>query len=119
MKPIFVETLWSEAGGELDKHQVWAIDDFEKAALETAMAHKTGGYLKTNVNVLFNNGDRIQMRLDLAPHDTHGVKHHVENYRTFLETPRGKEYLDTSTGGARSFLDAMLSIDLTPMQVAA
>ncbi|WP_267885804.1 hypothetical protein [Shimia thalassica] len=41
------------------------------------------------------------MRLDLAPHDTHGIKQHVEKM-TFLKAQRGKGYFDTSTDGARS-----------------
>lgn len=119
MTPIFVETHWSEAGGELDQHKVWAFDEFEAKAKSVAMAHKTGGYLKTNVTVLFDNGSRIQMRLDLAENDTHGIRDHVEGYRKFLATPRGKEYRESAMQGESGFLDAMLAVQFQDEQKAA
>ena len=110
MKPIFVETLWSEAGGDLDTRQVWAFHAFELAAAKEAMAHTSGGYLKTNVNVLFDNGTRIQMRLDLAPHDTHGVRHHVGRYLEHLDTPRGRDLYNQADPASRAFYDALRAI---------
>lgn len=118
MKPIFVETLWSEAGGKLDQHQVLGFQEFEAEAFKTAMAHTSGGYLKTTVNVLFDNGHRIQFRLDLAPHDTMGVRHHVSNYFEFAETARGKE-MYAQNADARAFLEHLRQIEFPAEKAAA
>lgn len=110
MRPLFVETLWSEAGEPLDTRRVWPLADFEAKARAVAMSHKTGGYLKTMVNVLFDNGDTVQVRLDLAAGDTHGFRHHVEMYRRFLATDEGRRCYEDNSPMSREFFDAMLAI---------
>lgn len=117
MKPLFVETLWSEAA-ELDQHQVWSFHDFEAAAFKSAMKHTSGGYLKTKVNVMFDNGDRIEFRLDLAPHDTMGVRNHVEAYFSFAATEQGQAHYASDNTGARAFLETLRKIEF-PAQAAA
>ena len=113
MTPIFVETLWSEAGGELDKHQVWNFEDFEKAAHEAEEGYTSSGYLKTKVNVLMSDGSRTQIRLDLQKNGDHGVKSYVDSVLKHIATSTGRDYMATAPKGEQEFIEHIKRIQFT------
>ncbi|MEQ9436037.1 LPD25 domain-containing protein [Hyphomonas sp.] len=78
-KPIFVYVCWSESERFPEK-TLWRFERFEELAAQVAQAHRTGGYLKTNVTVIFSGGEDYVCRLDLAPHDAQGFEHHAKRF---------------------------------------
>lgn len=112
MKPVSVITHWSEAGGELDRVRAWDINDFDRVAETVARNYQRGGYLKTMVTVVFDDSTMIELRLDLAPDDSLGVRHHIKRYQRWLETDDGRADYARSDGPVRKFYDYMKTVDL-------
>ena len=83
---------WSEAAG-FGENQEYPFSVFERMAERAAQNHKTGGYLKTKVTVFFDNGFEYgDARIDLAEHDEHGFRHHMELAARHAGTERGRAF---------------------------
>lgn len=91
-KPVWVQVHWSESSKFKDNELI-PFADFERKA-KAAAIHKGRkmqpmeqycGYYKTKVNVLFDNGDEYECRLDLAPRDTLGFRDHAEQLIRYYE----------------------------------
>ena len=80
-KPVWVQVLWSEYS-RFKENELMTYIDFEIRALKAAIKKGYGkGYWKTKINVLFDDGNTYECRLDLAPHDTHGFEHHAKSVK--------------------------------------
>ena len=85
IKPVWVQVFWSESG-EFEENELVYFPKFENRAYMAAMKHSPhGGYYKTKVNVLFDNGDEYACRLDLAPDDTMGFEDHAKQLIEYYE----------------------------------
>ncbi|KTC87638.1 LPD25 domain-containing protein [Legionella drozanskii] len=91
-KPVWVQVRWSESSKFKDNELI-PFADFERKAQAVAI-HKGRkmqpmeqycGYYKTKVNVLFDDGNEYECRLDLAPRDTLGFRDHVEQLIRYYE----------------------------------
>ncbi|ANU35665.1 LPD25 domain-containing protein [Vibrio scophthalmi] len=65
LTPFSVLVNWSESN-EFNEGEIDDFMDFEHKALAVAKQNPLGGYDKTNVTVIFENGDQHQCRLDLG-----------------------------------------------------
>jgi hypothetical protein len=84
-KPVWVQVIWSESSRFKDNELI-PFADFENRAFKVAMKVGYGkGYDKTKVNILFDDGNEYQCRLDLAPYDTHGFEHHAKKFISWYE----------------------------------
>ena len=84
-KPVWVQVIWSEYRGFQD-NQLMPFIDFEIQAFKVAIKHNAnGGYYKTEINVLFDDGNHYKCRIDLAPRDTHGFEHHAQKLISWYE----------------------------------
>lgn len=88
MKPTIVEVHWSEAGHPLTQGRTLPFGEFEAAAQEAAMAHRTGGYLKTSITVHFDEGSTYGCRIDLAAYEpsergfAHGIAQRIKHFES-------------------------------------
>ena len=102
-KPVWVQVLWSECS-RFKENELMTYIDFEIRALKAAIKKGYGkGYWKTKVDVLFDDGNRYECRLDLAPHDTHGFEHHAKRLISWFETNQG--HLDEADFSVRVYRD--------------
>ena len=96
MKPLFVYVLWSESG-KFNEKELLTFDEFEKKAFIAAMSYGDTGYLKTKIDVLFNDGSKYHCRLDLAQNDEHGFMHHcfqmMNRYQAMKDDSCEQDYL--------------------------
>jgi hypothetical protein len=80
IKPLFVYVLWSESG-EFEENSLLKFEDFERKAVNVGLSHDPeGGYYKTKINVLFDDGSEYGCRLDLCPNEAHGFRIHAYNF---------------------------------------
>ena len=91
-KPVWVQVIWSESN-KFNDNELIPFIDFEIRALKAAIKVGYGkGYDKTKINVLFDNGEKYQCRLDLAPHDSHGFEHHAKKLISWYENKDGESF---------------------------
>ena len=91
-KPVWVQVLWSESRKFTD-NQLIPFAEFERKAKQVAIQkgrkmrpmEQYCGYYKTMVNVLFDDGNEYECRLDLAPRDTLGFRDHAEQLIRYYE----------------------------------
>jgi len=91
-KPVWVQVRWSECG-RFKEGELIPFMEFERKAYEAAMRKARNmqpmeqycGYYKTKVNVLFDDGNTYECRLDLAPRDTVGFRDHAEQLIQYYE----------------------------------
>ena len=70
MRPVNVYVIWSESSDITDR-EMYGFHTFELKAKRVALDNTRGGYYKTKVTVIFDNGATYgPVRLDLAPEDT-------------------------------------------------
>lgn len=85
IKPVWVQVFWSESG-KFEDNELVPFAKFENRAHVVAMSHSPdGGYYKTKINVLFDNGDEYACRLDLAPGDTLCFEDHAKQLIKYYE----------------------------------
>ncbi|MBM2293791.1 hypothetical protein JQX09_17830 [Sulfitobacter pseudonitzschiae] len=87
--PTTVDIEWSEAGGILAAGATLPFDQFEAAALEAALGHPGGSYLKTKVRVHFDSGDTYECRLDLGDNER-GFADGIQRRIKYHESAEGK-----------------------------
>ena len=114
--PVSVTVIWSESSAFTDGRS-YVFEEFEFSALRVALAHTSGGYLKTKVAVLFSDGESYICRLDLAKDDDHNFRHHVASVLRYW-TQRAKEEPDDYATKAYAPCVAFLQ-DITWQRVAA
>lgn len=100
-RPIWVQVLWSECS-RFKENELMSYIDFEICAMKAAIKIGYGnGYWKTNINVLFDDGNSYECLLDLAPNDTHGFEHHAKSLISWFETNKG--HLDEADFSVRVY----------------
>lgn len=89
MKPVSVHVHWSENARFKDE-TLYPFDKFERLCAKVIRNWdpKRLGYDKTKATLIFDDGTQYMARLDLAPHDTHGFRHYLEQEAVFVNTPR-------------------------------
>ncbi len=85
MKAVWVKVEWSESD-KFDNNELIPFEEFEQRCRD--VARKTGrnnGYTKTKCEILFDNGARYGLRLDLAENDDHGFKDRAQKTIAYQE----------------------------------
>jgi hypothetical protein len=94
MKPVWVKVEWSESNKFQDNELV-PFEEFEKRCRN--VARKTGsnnGYTKTKCEILFDNGARYGLRLDLAENDDHGFEDRAKKTIAWYENQEATGKMD-------------------------
>ncbi len=118
-KPVWIQVLWSESRLFKD-NDLLPFVDFEIRAHKAAI--KVGydkGYDKTKINVLFDDGNSYQCRLDLAPHDTHGFEHHAEKFIRWYERQEDDSPMQDAYAGNYNFLKQVVWPEVEAKSIAA
>lgn len=119
MRPVTVTVHWSESERFRDGETL-PFADFELRAQSVAAAHKTGGYLKTNVTVLFDNGDTYGARLDLGiGTNERCFREHIESALKFMTSAAGEARMQgwgpgRVTDDCRHLIEVWKTMDFSP-----
>lgn len=95
MKPTIVHVKWSEAI-EFGTDEILSFPVFEATAMQAALGHRGGSYLKTAVIVHFDNGETYECRLDLGAgyNLERGFADGIRKRIEFHDSPEGQRRLN-------------------------
>lgn len=105
MKPVWVKVEWSESR-EFKDNELIPFKEFEKRCRKVARnVGDKQGYDKTKCEILFDEGSRYGLRLDLAEDDDHGFEDRAKKTIYWFDTN------DKAKGVMDSYVEFLKKID--------